>query len=323
MFQRITSIENLVEAWEEFIKGKRHKRDVQGFLLHLMDNILALHRDLMEHAYRHGGYAAFAVSDPKPRSIHKAPVRDRLLHHAVHRVLYPPMNKRFIADSFSCRTGKGTHAALGRFQRFFYTVSNNNTKQCWVLKCDIRRFFASVHHETLFNILKKTIHDSDALWLLRQIIGSFYIGEYGRGLPLGNLTSQLFANVYMNEFDRYVKHTLKIKHYIRYADDFVIFSNDREELGQIIKPIREFLCDALSLQLHEDKVVIETIGSGIDFLGWVHFPDHRVLRTSTKRRMLRKLQARGNNTATIASYLGLLKHGNTCKLEEEISNRNW
>lgn len=287
-----------------------------------MDNILALHRDFMEHTYRHGGYTAFAVSDPKPRSIHKAPVRDRLLHHAVHRVLYPHFDKRFIADSFSCRTGKGTHAALSRFQKFSYKVSKNNTRQCWVLKCDIRRFFASVHHETLLAILKKTIDDPDTLWLLRQIIASFHVGEYSRGLPLGNLTSQLFANVYMNEFDQYVKHMLKIKHYIRYADDFAIFSDDREELEQIVKPVREFLWDTLSLQLHEDKIVIQTVGSGIDFLGWVHFPDHRVLRGATRRRMFRRLQATENNTATIASYLGLLKHGNAHKLEEEILRGN-
>lgn len=150
----------------------------------------------------------------------------------------------------------------------------------------------------------------------RQIVKSFHLSE-GRGLPLGNLTSQLFANVYMNELDRFVKHNLEARYYLRYADDFVIFSGDREYLERIVPPISDFLLDTLGLELHQHKILIKTIGSGVDFLGWVHFPDHRVLRRATKRRMFKRILANPKEE-TLNSYYGLLKHGNAKKLEKEI-----
>ena len=208
-FGDIISLENLLWAWKEFIKGKRKKQDVQEFQLRLMDNIFDLRRDLSDHTYRHGPYQSFAVNDPKPRSIHKASVRDRLLHHAAYRILYPFFDKTFIADSYSCREGKGTHKALNRFREFGHIVSKNNTRTCWVLKCDIKKFFASIDHTVLLNILKSYISDADVIGLLNEIISSFSSVRPGIGLPLGNLTSQLFANVYMNEIDQFVEHKLK------------------------------------------------------------------------------------------------------------------
>ena len=284
-----------------------------------MDNILRLHADLTMRTYTHGSYQAFNISDPKPRNIHKASVRDRLLHHAIHRVLYPFFDRIFIADSYSCRLGKGTHKALKRFRVFGDRISKNNTKTCWVLKCDIRKFFANIDHEILLDILAKYIQDPDILWLIRNIISSFET-QPGVGLPLGNLTSQLLVNIYMNEFDQFVKHKLKAKYYIRYADDFVIFSQDKKWLQEIVRYIVLFLHERLCLRLHPDKVFIKTLASGVDFLGWVHFPDHRVLRTSTKRRMLKRL--RMNKKQEVAqSYLGLLRHGNTQKLQERVRKR--
>ena len=178
------------------------------------------------------------------------------------------------------------------------------------MKCDIRKFFANIDHDILKSILKEHIADKDILWLLGNIIDSFEtkkpisamtdMGKNVRnsaiaenltkiGLPLGNLTSQLLVNVYMNEFDQYVKHKLKVKYYIKYADDFVVLSEDKEYLQNILKQAREFLEKELKLQLRPDKVFIKTVASGVDFLGWVHFPTHRVLRTATKNRMFRKL----------------------------------
>lgn len=311
MFEEIGSLENLFEAWREFLNGKRNKLDVQEFSLHLADNIFSLHRDLINRAYRHGGYSSFKISDPKPRNIHKAPVRDRLLHHAVYRVLYPHFDRKFISDSFSCRLEKGTHKALNRFRAFGYKVSKNNTKQCWVLKCDVQKFFASVDHQILLKILREHL-DTNTLWLCERVIESFEVAP-GQGLPLGNLTSQLFANIYLNELDQFIKHGLREKYYLRYADDFAIFSQDKEHLTGILPKISGFLTDNLKLKLHNDKVFIRTIGSGVDFLGWVHFPDHRVLRTATKRRMLRRIK-RSPSSETLNSYRGLLKHGNTKKL---------
>ncbi len=310
-YEDIISIENLLLAWQEFVKGKRHKRDVQEFSLHLIDNILALHEDLKNKTYKHGSYHYFKISDPKPRDIHKASVRDRLVHHAIYRILYPYFDRKFIADSYSCRLNKGTHKAINRFRSFFYKVSQNNTRTCWVLKCDIKKFFANIDQEILMFILHRNITDPGTLWLLGNIIYSF-----PGGLPLGNLTSQLLVNIYMNEFDQFAKHKLKAKYYIRYADDFVFFSREKSCLDSLITQISEFLAEQLKLSLHPDKVFIKTLASGVDFLGWVQFSNHRVLRTSTKRKVLRRF-----NSKNAVSYWGLLKHGNTKKLQFNLRLR--
>ena len=316
-YDDIISLENLLEAWKEFLRGKRNKKDVQEFQLHLMDNVISLHNDLKDKTYSHGPYHAFNISDPKPRNIHKASVRDRLLHHAVYRVLYPYFDKKFISDSYSCRLNKGTHRAINQFRKYYRKVSKNNTKQCWVLKCDIKKFFISIDHSILLQILEKHIKDQDTILLLKRIITSFETFP-GKGLPLGNLTSQLLVNIYMNEFDHFVKRELKVKYYIRYADDFVVFASGREYLIRFLHLFQDFLVRDLKLSLHPYKVFIKTLSSGIDFLGWVHFPDHRVLRTVTKRRMVRNL-AKNPSREIKASYLGLLKHGNTYKLQSKIN----
>ncbi len=307
----------MLAAWKEFVSGKRKKQDVQEFQYKLMDNILDLYQNLKEKSYRHGGYHAFKISDPKPRDIHKATVRDRLLHHAIYRKLYPLFDRTFIADSYSCRKGKGTHRAMNRFRDFGYKVSKNHTRSCWVLKCDIRKFFASIDQRILIDILTRYIPDPDSLNLLKEIIGSFHSTALSKGLPLGNLTSQLLVNIYMNEFDQFVKHQLKAKYYIRYADDCVFLDSSRSNLTMILPQIEYFLRERLLLTLHPDKVFIKTFSSGIDFLGWIHFRDHRVLRTSTKRRMFAHLNA-SDNEASRESYRGLLNHGNGNKLEAQI-----
>jgi retron-type reverse transcriptase len=316
--QTIASPENLLSAWEEFLSGKRAKLDVQEFNLHLMDNIVQLRNEIVKHDYRHGGYRAFRISDPKPRDIHKASVRDRLLHHAIYRILYPFFDRTFIADSYSCRVGKGTHKALNRFRSFAWRVGRNNTRTVWVLKCDIRKFFASIDHGILMEILESRIADSEIIGLLREVIESFSSISPGVGLPLGNLTSQLLVNVYMNEFDQFIKHELRAAYYIRYADDFVIFSSNRAWLETILPEISNFLINRLRLTLHPKKVSLKTLASGIDFLGWVHFPDHCVLRTATKRRMMKQIISHPT-AETIASYRGMLSHGNARKLEKLVT----
>lgn len=319
----ITSLENLTRAWREFIVGKKPKPDVQVFERNLMDHIIALHEDLIYHTYQHGGYYSFHITDPKPRHIHKASVRDRLLHHAIYRILYPFFDRTFIADSFSCRLNKGTHKAGLRFRKFATIVSKNNTVTCWVLKCDIRKFFASIDHEILLTILKEYISDQDIITLLSNIVGSFRTtSEYTVGLPLGNLTSQLLANVYMNHFDQWVKHKLKAKYYIRYADDFVILSQDKSWLKSIIPKIHEWLLENLKLTLHPNKIILKTFASGVDFLGWVHFPKHRVLRTTTKHHLLERIKQHATEE-TFQSYLGLLKHGNSYKIQQELKSQYW
>jgi len=329
-FEDIICLENLLEAWKEFVKGKKNKKDVQEFSLHLMDNIILLNKELSNHTYNHSTYQAFKINDPKPRDIHKAIVRDRLIHHAIYRKLYPFFDRTFISDSYSCRIGKGTHKAINRFLYFSRKVSQNNRKTGWILKGDIRKFFASINQQILNNILREYIPNKNILELLENVIGSFTTkNKVGVGLPLGNLTSQLLINIYMNKFDQFVKHKLKIKSYLRYADDFVIFSEDRKYLENIISVISKFLKNELKLELHPNKIFLKTLSSGIDFLGYVNFFDHRVLRTKTKRRMLQKFNqkkialdngiiSKESFEQSWQSYLGVLGHCRGWKIVERI-----
>lgn len=292
-----------MRAWDEFSRGKRQKKDVQEFDLFLFENIGSLHDDLKAGRYRHAGYHAFKISDPKPRDIHKASVRDRLMHHAIYRVLYPFFDRTWIADSYSCRDDKGTHKAMARFRRFTGRVSRNHTRTAWVLKCDVRKFFASIDQEILLGVVARHISDRRILDLIAEIVYSF-----PKGLPLGNLTSQMLVNVYMNRFDQFMKHKMKARFYLRYADDFAIVSHDRSSLSAMIPEIAGFLDAHLKLSLHPKKVSITAAASGIDFLGWIHFTDHRILRTATKHRMIRNLKE--PTEARIQSYRGMLSHGN-------------
>ena len=320
-YQDIISVKNLYDAWQEFLLGKKNKKDVAEFALNLSHNISELHYDLKNKTYTHGGYTAFSINDPKPRNIHKASVRDRLLHHTVYRVLYPYFDRLFIHDSYSCRNFKGTHKALNRFRDFGGKVSKNNTKQCWILKGDIKKCFASINHEILKNILSNYISDSYILELLGKVMGSFNTkNKIGAGLPLGNLTSQLLVNIYMNKFDQWIKHKMKVKCYVRYADDFVILFTDKDYLWELVPKIASFLDEELKLILHPNKLFIKTLASGIDFLGWVHFPNHRVLRTSTKRRATKALKE-SENLNRLASYCGLLKHGNQFLIKQNIEKK--
>lgn len=200
------------------------------------------------------------------------------------------------------------------WQEFIVGKKSNG---CWILKCDIKKFFASIDHEILLNIFDEYIPDKGIMCLLKNIIDSFT-----NGLPLGNLTSQLFANVYMNVFDQWAKHKLKAGYYIRYADDFVFFSRDKLWLESIIPKIRLFLSEKLKLILHPDKIFLKTFASGVDFLGWVSFPHHRILRRTTKQRMFAKIK-NNQSSETLQSYLGLLKHGNTEKARQDLLGRYW
>ena len=317
-YESIISVENLLEAWREFVRGKRSRIDVQEFWRYLMNNVLALHNELAKGTYQHGGYHYFKIADPKPRDIHKASVRDRLMHHALYRKLYPFFDKIFIFDSYSCRSGKGTHRALRQFRMYASRASNDHANTVWILKCDIRKFFASIDQQILLGIIERYIPDEHIRALVANIVGSFNSGTARKGLPLGNLTSQLLVNIYMNEFDQFVKNKLRIHYYVRYADDFVLFSKDKNYLLKILPYMEVFLRDSLNLEMHQKKISISTLASGVDFLGWVHFPNHRVLRTSTKRRMLKAL-SRNPKEETVASYRGMLSHGNAYKLSKLIS----
>lgn len=323
-YKDIISLENLFLAWNEFKKGKMNKADVQSFSPFLVYNIFNLYYQLVNKTYQHSNYISFYINDPKLRHIHKACVKDRVLHHAVFRILYPIFDKSFIFDSYSCRLNKGTHRAINRLNHFTRKASKNNTKKIYILKLDIRKFFNSVNHNTLLFLIKKKVKDNNAIWLIGKIIESFSMG-----LPLGNITSQLFANIYLNELDYFIKHILRVKYYIRYCDDFVIISSSEMYLKGIIPLISNFLKIKLKLELHPNKIIIKKYNQGIDFLGYVSFPHYRILRTRTKERMFKKINRRREKlkdnliseesfNQTVQSYLGTLKHCNGWKIERKI-----
>ncbi len=345
LFDKIIDLENLFSAWDEFKKGKGKKPDVLRFEKNLEQNIFQLHRDLRDGIYKHGGYTSFYIRDPKLRHIHKARVRDRVLHHAVFKVLNPIFEPTYIHNSFSCRIGKGNHKGVETLASMLRKVSKNNIKPCFVLKCDVRKFFDSIDHDILIALLQRKINDKNIMDLLRQIVGSYFTREREReresrnhcakkSIPIGNLTSQLFANVYMNGFDQYMKHDLKVKYYARYTDDFVIISDDKNYLGKLLSPIRLFLKEKLKLELHPDKVSIRKYHHGIDFLGYVVLPYHIKLRTKTKKRMLSKLNGqmekykegiidKSTLFVSFQSYLGVLSHADTYHLRENSKNNFW
>lgn len=312
IFEQIISLENLFIAWQEFCKGKRNKSDVQVFELHLEDNIFSLHSDLIQGKYKCGFYQRFNINDPKPRIIHKAPVRDRLLHHAIHRVLYPIYDKTFVFDSYSCRKDKGAHKAFARLVQMARKISKTYTASCWALKCDIKKFFDSIDHQILIKLLRKRIEDCKLLNLLRQIIESFYVTP-GKGLPLGNLTSQLLVNIYLDPLDKFIRHKLKARYYLRYADDILLLGPRRKQLLNYQRAIGCFLNDKLKLELHPIKTHLRKIFWGIDFVGYVALPHYNLPRPKTIKRIIKRSVNLSQNNfevykASLSSYLGYLKH---------------
>lgn len=297
---------------------------MQIFERHLEDNLFELHEKLKTKTYQHGPYQSFHVHDPKQRHIHKALVEDRVVHHLLYKFLYDLFDKSFIFDSYSCRLEKGTHKGVLRLEKFTRKVSKNYTKSCWALKCDIKKFFASINHKILLQLLRKKIKDKNIIWLLQQVIDSFH-SEHGqsKGMPLGNLTSQVFANLYLNELDQFVKHRLKIRWYLRYADDFLILNTDPEALRRCIDTLKQFLADKLGLALHSDKIILRRLNWGIDFLGYIVLPHYRLPRTKTRRRIFQRPGNLEITTQSLFSYLGYFSHANAFKVEEELKNLVW
>lgn len=320
-YSSLISIENLFQAWKEFKKGKRNKRDVQFFQRHLEDNLFDLYFALKNKSYKHGGYFEFFVNDPKRRHIHKAEVSDRIVHHLLYKYLYPLFDKTFIYDSYSCRLNKGTHRAVKRLEKYARIVSRNYTQDCWALKLDVKQFFASVDHEILTKIIVKKVKDENILWLINEILTSFRTDkDKGIGIPLGNLTSQIFANIYLNELDQFIKHNLKIKYYVRYADDFIILNTEKLQLKPNLIALGNFLQDSLKLQLHPKKIILRKLTQGIDFCGYVVLPHFVLPRTRTKRRIYKKILKNNVNNQSMQSYLGYFSHAESFELQQNIKN---
>lgn len=331
LWQALCSYENLCEAFRKARKHKTEKPYVQEFARELRENLLQLRMELLLHAYRPAPLKTFILRDPKTRKISKSEFRDRVVHHALCNVIEPLFEKSFIADSYANRKGKGVHSALQRFVSFQRKAGRNHTRSVSVFKADITHYFETVDHDTLLRILKKKIADGDVLWLIRIILDNYTTAAPGKGMPLGNLTSQFFANVYLNELDQFVKHNLKAKYYLRYVDDFVIVEHRHARLQAYQRQITEFL-PKLQLTLHPTKSHIRELKRGVGFLGFRIFPHHMIPRQQNIRKMQRRLLAfqqlfSSDPAAYDAIYASMegwcayAMHGNTRQLRRKLVQR--
>ena len=303
LWPTLTSFEHLLRSSEKAKRGKRFRPAAVRFEFALERELWKLREQLLGKTYRPGNYRSFYIFEPKKRLISAAPYRDRIVHHALTGVLEPIFEPTFITDSYACRKGKGTHAAVDRCQQFARRFR-------YVFKTDIRKFFPSMDHAILKELVARKIKDADVLWLVGHIVdGSnpqedvqhyfpgddlFTPREHQRGIPIGNQTSQFFANVYLDPLDHFVKERLRFKGYVRYVDDFLLFSNDKRQLNEARERISEFLVQ-LRLRLHPRKNAIFPVEDGIRFLGYRVFPTHRLLAKENVWRFLRRVRRMQND----------------------------
>ena len=330
-YDKICNFENLYRAHLKARLGKKHKLEVMSFEAHLSMNLLNMAAALRARSYHMQGYYYFTISEPKRREVFAAHYPDRVLLHCVcDNVLAPALQPRLIRDNVACQPGKGTHFAIKRMTEFLRRHYNKHGAEGYFLKCDIRKYFASIDHEVLKKQLHRAVKDEDVRRLLFHYIDSYDTdGRPGRGIPLGNQSSQWFAVYYLDPVDRLIKERLRIKHYIRYMDDMVLLHHSKEYLQECLRNIRA-LCDALGLELNE-KTQIFPLRAGVDFLGWHFYLTEsgkivRKLRRITKVRYkhrLRKLKRDYENYLTdeanikmvLASYHGHFKHGHVYRLQ--------
>lgn len=325
---------NLQWAYQNAARGKRGRGATAEFEYSLGDNLVELEMELKEQTYQPGEYSSFYIHEPKKRLISAAPFRDRVVHHALCNVAVPHFEELFIADSYANRTGKGTHRAIDRCQQFA-------RKYRYVLQCDVTQFFPSMDHAILRETLAKMLPDESVMWLVDRILASgegVLAGEYDmtyfpgddllaitrpRGLPIGNLTSQWWANCYLNPFDHFVRRELGCKAYLRYVDDFLLFSDDKKELMRwrdaIVKRLERF-----RLTLHIGSAHPRPVTEGIPFLGFVVFPNHRRLKQrkgfafQRKLRHLLKFAHEDTVKAGVQGWVNHVRYGDTFRLRESV-----
>jgi RNA-directed DNA polymerase len=295
IYYKIYELNNLVLAYKKARKGKTKKDYVIKFEEHLNKNLKNLQFELMSLTYKPPSLKKFILRDPKTRTISRSDFRDRVVHHAICNIIEPLFNKSFIYGSCANQKGKGNLFAIKRFNIFKRKISKNNTKNCYILKADIKHYFREVNHNILINLITRKISDKKVLILIRKILDNNQNSrereretrqsDSNKGMPLGNLTSQLFANIYLNELDYFVKHNLKLKYYLRYVDDFVILHKDEKQLIIWKNKIKRFLKQELKIELHPDKTRIISLKKGIDFVGFRNFYYFRLLRKRNIKKM--------------------------------------
>jgi len=340
-FEHLSSFWNLWQAYGQAARGKRSRRDVAAFEYDLEGRLMQLRDGLRARTYHPGAYRRFAIADPKPRVISAAPFADRVVHHALVNVLEPLYERRFIGDSYANRRGKGLHQALDRANQFA-------RRYPYVLQCDIVQFFPAVDLAILRRNLARVVRDDDVLWLCDQILQGgaheltdqytlvVFPGEAPeqaaarpRGLPIGNQTSQFWANVYLHPLDQFVKSELRCPAYLRYVDDFLLFADDEATLHRYKRAIIAFLATHLRLTLHERESAVAPVTVGMPFLGFRVYPSHRRLRRrngvafANRLRGMRRAHAAGELTtrmftARVQGWVAHVAHGDTWRLRASL-----
>jgi RNA-directed DNA polymerase len=331
IYPGVVSFDNLMLAARKATRCKRKTAELLDFFGHFEDEVWALHDRLGDKTWQPGCFRTFTISSPKKRLISAAPFRDRVVHHALINVIGPILERSMLFDSYANRTGKGTHLAIARYQHYLQ-------KYRYVLKCDIRKFFPSVDHLLLKAMLHRTIACKDTRWLIDTVIDNsnpqdsrpeYFPGddlftplERRKGLPIGNLTSQVFANYYLNSFDHYVKESLRCKGYVRYVDDFVLFSDSKADLWQMKQQIVDFL-ESLRLRLNPRATALYPSSEGRRFLGQIVFPSHRLLPSLNVRLFKKKLRFMPaspgiKEQASIAGWSGHARQADTQKLRKML-----
>lgn len=337
LYPQIIEFENLLLAARKAEKGKRFRDNVLAFNYNLEAELTQLQQELTDKIYQPGAYRTFYIKEPKTRMISAAPYKDRVVHHALCNIIIPIIEPSFISDSYANRVGYGTHRALLRYIKFARSSR-------YVLQCDIQKYFPSIDHEILKKLLQHKIKCQDTIWLINTIIDNsneqlsaleYFAGDdlltplvRRRGLPVGNLTSQFFANIYLNNFDHFVKEKLKVRKYLRYVDDFALFSDDRGFLAEARLAVEEYLAQ-YRLKIHPVKSQLFETKHGANFLGFRVFPDYIRVRTENLRRAKRRLRKMQNDyiqgkitleqvSQSIQSWFAHLEHGDTWRLRQQI-----
>ena len=309
LFEKICSIENLHLADAKARKGKSAQYGVRLHDKNKEVNILMLHAMLKNKTYKTSAYKTFTITEPKERLVFCLPYfPDRITHHAIMNILEPVFTSMFTNDTYSCIKGKGIHAAAKSLQRYLKDVSG--TQYC--LKLDIKKFYPNIDHEILKQLLRRKIKDADLLWLLDEIIDS------AEGLPIGNYLSQYFANFYLTHFDHWLKETIGVKYYLRYADDLVILADNKTYLHKILADIRCYFTENLKLTIKDNYQIFPVDARGIDFVGYVFYHTHTRLRKSIKKSFAR-MMAKTKNPASIVAYYGWAKHCDSKHLLKKLN----
>jgi len=343
LYEQLCSFEHLYNAFLRARKGKRKLEEIAAFERNLEPELFKIQEELASLNYQPGGYYSFYLTEAKRRLISAAPFPDRVVHHALVGIMEPIFERRFIYDSYANRVGKGTHRALDRCTYFL-------RRNAYSLQCDVRQFFPSIDNAILKSMLAKVIRSEKVLWLAGQIIDTgvgvldeeydmqWFPGDdllsanRPRGLPIGNLTSQFWANVYMNALDQFVKRQLKCRCYIRYVDDVLLFADDKATLHTWKQAIIEYL-STLRLTIHEEAAPVRPASEGLPFLGFIVYPDHRRLKPARgyefRRKFQQKLAAHAAGqleqekvTLSVQGWVAHAAHGDTWGLRRTVLSGN-